>query len=665
MMIWMRKHMKAILIGVMILIIPMFVVWGGYRSSGRGGPAESEGPVAVATVGDVPIMSTQYRQQLRAELARRAQQTGGEMPSFQEAAADGTAERVLDGLIDSILVGFEVEKRAFDFDRDFLIDRLKEQPAFRDDSGAFDPTAWNMWLERQEEQNWNAIYADLADRAGRQVLLQEIMAPARVLDSDVRRQFEENFTKIQVKALKLDPPIEPTDEQIQAQYDEDPTQYQWPQTRDVEFVVMSLKPERPPLLDELVQRIRDGEDFAELAKQHSDAPGAQTNGGDMGWTAQNDDLPDNLKALFEIPVGTVSAPIEYAGAYFIYSVPEERINEQTGEREVKASQIRIRPELDQAERQAREEKADAFLIEARAAGDLRAAAEQAQLTVHTLTGVSTDSTELENVDTMDIRTFARGLEGLYGGDVSNVIAGRNDLYVAKITHIEPPVQRPLEEVREQVTEDTANAIRRSPERRAELKALGQNMADGVHSVEQLMAKYPDMNLELKETKDFTRRDFLWNEGLYVQAVDIFEAVGKEQPGTFAGPLQGFQGEAYFVELLKKSPPTDEDWENEWPEQEKSLRESALANKRNQLLMDYLAHLRERAGTGTPVQRNYLALSEILGTNEDTPAPAAPDPAAEQAQQTAEPQPEEDAQSTPEEGTGPAPEEQPEATSDAQ
>ena len=639
MMIWMRRHMKAILIGIMILIIPMFVVWGGYRSSGRGGRAEREGPVAVATVGDVPIMSTVYRQQLRAELARRAQQTGGETLSFEEAAADGTAERVLDGLIDSILVGFEVDKRGFDFDRDFLIDRLREQPAFRDESGNFDPVAWNTWLEQQEEQNWNAVYAELADRTGRQILLQEVMAPARVLDSDIRRQFEENFTKLQVKAVKLDPEIEPTDEQIQAQYDEAPTRYQVPETRDVELIVVSLKPTRPPLVDELVERIRNGEDFAELAKQHSDAPGAETNGGDMGWTPEREALPDNLKALFEVPVGTVSAPIEYAGAYFIYSVEQERINEETGEREVKASQIRIRPELDEAQRLAREEKADALLMAARAAGDLRAAAEQAQLPVHTLSGISADNTELDNVDKMDVRTFSRGLEGLYEGDVSDVIAGRQGLYVAKITHIEPPVVRPLDEVREDVREDAVNAIRRSAERRAELKALGENMAEGISSVDELVAKYPDMNLEVKVTKEFTRRDFLWNEELYVQTVDIFEAVGKGAPGAFGGPLQGFQGDAYFVELVKKTPPTNEDWENEWPEQEKSLRASLLATRRNQLLMDYLAYLRERAGTETPVQRNYLALSEILGTNQDAEPPEPPDDGPEPPDGTGESQPE--------------------------
>jgi len=632
--------MKAILIGIMILIIPMFVVWGGYRSGSRGGSAEREGPVAVATVGDVPIMSTQYRQQLRAELARRAQQTGGETPTFQEAAADGTAERVLDGLIDSILVGFEVDKRGFDFGRGFLIDRLREQPAFRDESGSFDPVAWNTWLERQEEQNWNAVYADLADRTGRQILLREVMAPARVLDSDVRRQFEDNFTKIQVKAVKLDPEIDPTDEQIQAQYDEDPTRYQLPESRDVEFVVVSLKPTRPALVDELVDRIRNGEDFAELAKQYSDAPGAETNGGDMGWTVEREALPDNLKALFEVPVGTVSPPIEYAGAYFIYSAAEERINEETGEREVKARQIRIRPELDDAERQTREEMADALLMEARAAGDLPGAAEQAELPVHTLSGVSVDSTELENVEKTDVRTFSRGLADLYEGDVSDVIAGRQGLYVAKITHIEPPVVRPLDEAREEVREDAVNAIRRSAERRAELKALGENMTEGVSSVEGLVAKYPDMNLEVKETKEFTRRDFLWNEELYVQTVDIFEAVGKGAPGAFGGPLQGFQGDAYFVELVKKTPPTDEDWENEWPGQEKSLRASALAIKRNQLLMDYLAHLRERAGTDTPVQRNYLALSEILGTNEGAAPLEAPDAGAEQPDGTGESQPEE-------------------------
>jgi len=645
MIFWMRKHMKAILIGIIVLVVPTFILWGGYRSGGNRGGGESEGPVAVATVGDVPIMSTQYRQQLRAELARRAQQSGQEMASFEDAAADGTAERVLDGLIDSILVGFEVERRGFDFDRDFLVEQLKQMPDFRDDDGNFDPVAWNTWISDRGEMNWNAVYAELEDRTGRRIVLQEVMSAARVLDSDVRRQFLQNFTKLQVKAVKVDPEIEPTGEQVQAQYDEDPTRYQAPESRNVEFVAVSLKAPRPALVDELVDRLRQGEDFGELAKAHSDAPRAATTGGEMDWVEEREGLPDSLKAMFEAPVGTVSAPIEYIGSYLIYSVEEERVNEETGARERKARQIVIRPKLDDAERQAREERADALLLEARAAGDLAGAARDTELPVQALEGVSVESTELDGIDRADVRKFARGLTDLHEGDVSEVILGSQGLYVAKVTQYEPPAMRPLADVLEDVREDTINAIRRSPERREEVKALGENMAQGVSSAEELVARYPDMNLEIQETKEFTRRDFLWSEGLYVQSVDIFESLAGEAPGTLAGPLQGFQGEAYFVELVKETPPSDEDWENEWPMQERSLRESTLANKRNLLLMDYLAHLRERAGAETPVQRNYLALANILGTNQDAAEEDAADAGTEGPDETGEAAPGEGAEAT--------------------
>ncbi len=633
---WMRKHMRWILIGIVILVVPTFVLWGGYRKPDRSEREQAELQV-VAGVGDVPITAEVYRSRLQEEAQRRAQ-FGQEVPTMEQMAQDGTAERVLNGIIDSILLDRAAQAKGYAFTREFLIERLKKEPYFQREDGTFDAGAWNLWLDSQTKANWNEVYDNMRGQVARELLLKEVMAPARVLESDIRKQFEDNNTKLQIRAVSIDPAIVPTEEQITAQYDEDPTRYQIPERRKVEFVAVSLTPARPAIMDELVEKIRAGEDFGKLAEAHSQAPDASM-GGDMGWVEERENMSENLAALFQTPVGTVSGVVEAAGGFYIYAVDEEKTDEVTGKRSVKARQIMIRPQLEDAEKEARTAQADGVAAKAKETGDLAAAAAEAGLVIQTADDVSVDSTEIEGISRMDSPVFRGDVAALAAGEISNTIQGRQNLYVAKVIEVKEPIPQPLDAVRERVVEDATEAVRRSQERREELLKLGEKIKAEAATIDEVVAKFADQNPEVKTSKEFTMRDWLFSDGIYMQSTDIFAALKDKEIGAFAGPISGFSGQIYFIELVSKSAPTDEDWETKWPEEEKQLRESALSAQQNKLIMDYLALLREKAGSETPVQRNWLAINEVLGlTNPEEAAPAegatgaedaAPAPAAEE------------------------------------
>jgi len=610
----MRKYKKSILTVLIVLIIGPFVVWGGYagRSRARGKNAPP-GLAPVATVGKTPITTMDFQRRLNAEMERRAQ--GGLRPSASELAKDGTAERVLDSLIDSALLSVEVQKADFSVDKGVLLERLKKEPAFQDDKGNFSPALWNSWIDSEQGRNWNAIYDELRDQFARELFMREVMAPARVLETDLRKQFEDNHTKIQIRYVAIDPEIAPTDEQITSEYDKDPTRYQLPEKRNIEFAAVSLAVQRPALLDDLVKRAREGADFTELAKESSQGPD-KDKGGEMDWVTPGPNDPDHIKALLALPVGAVSDPIESFGAYYIYKVEQERTDDATGARSVKAREIVIRPKLDDAERTAREEKANQLLAKAKESGDLNAAAGEAGLTVMAAQGVATDSESIENVPKEDLWAVRSGLSKVALNEFSEVLKGRNNLYVAKVIQIDPPVQQPLEAVREKVVKDAIETIRRSPERADEMAKLGEKLVADSHALQDVVAKAPELKLEIKESKEFTRRDFLFSDQIYVQTVEVYEAVGQKEPGAFAGPLKGFRGDLYFVELVKKTPPDDKAWQEEWPKEEEQLRKGALGAKRAQLLSDYFADLRERRGREISITRNYDELNRVLGVGKE-------------------------------------------------
>lgn len=634
---WMRKYKKWIFGGIALVTVPTFVYWGTpLGSGGNGGDAEQQmEPVAV--VAGAPILKAEYQRRLLNEAERRAQY-GGKRPELAELAADGTAERVLDSMISSRLFDMEVRKQNFDIREDFIIERLKESDQFKDENGAFSPDIWNSWIESERHRNWNEIYESVRQEMARDMLVKQVTAPARVLDSELREQFTDNSTKLQIKYVTIDPKIEPTDEQIKAEYDKQPEKYQIPEKRTVDYIAVSLEPPRPAKVDEAMTRLRNGEDFAEVAKQVSESPSA-AEGGAMGWISEGN-LTENLQVLFKTPVGQFSEPVLWQSVYYIYKAEEEKSDETSGQRSINAREIMIPARLDDAERAARMEKATALVEKAAAAKDIKAAAAEAGLTVQSAADVSVKSDTIAGLADSDVHPFKTALSEVPQGEISDVIEGMANLYVAQVTAIVPPVIQPLEAVRAEVQEDAVETIRRSPERKAELKALGDKIAEQAKSLQEVADKFPELALEIKETQEFSRREYLFQQGVFLQTVDIYGAVGRKEPGAFAGPLPGFRAELYFIELTKKTPPTDEQWANEWPKESDKLRKAALEAKRTQLIMDYLADLEDKAAKAGQIQIDYDAIKDITNppVEEEPPAeepvPAAAPAAAAPAPETA-------------------------------
>lgn len=75
------------------------------------------------------------------------------------------------------------------------------------------------------------------------------------------------------------------------------------------------------LIEDLRRRLSQGADFAELARRYSEDPHAP-DGGDMGWVAQGELLPELDAALFRLKDGEVSEPIHTRLGFHLVQVHE-------------------------------------------------------------------------------------------------------------------------------------------------------------------------------------------------------------------------------------------------------------------------------------------------------------------------------------------------------
>lgn len=150
--------------------------------------------------------------------------------------------------------------------------------------------------------------------------------------------FKQNirFNLLQQKAQDE---VEISDEEIQAYYDQ--AKYEL----NARHILVETEEEAKAIIEEL----KNGADFAQLAKEKSVDTGSGAEGGELGWFSVGTMVTEFNDAAYALELKTVSEPVKSDFGYHIIEVKEKREVEGYGTLEEKKEEIR---------QQLKEQKAD-------------------------------------------------------------------------------------------------------------------------------------------------------------------------------------------------------------------------------------------------------------------------------------------------------------------
>lgn len=494
--------------------------------------------------------------------------------------------------------------------------------------------AYEQFVQNQFGLSVVEFERELKAQIASQKLLAAVGAPATVSDKQIKEQVDKDQTKVKFDyaIITLDDikkNIHPTDAELKAFYDQNKQEYvnSIPEKRKARYIIVDRAkiadnieisqadlqqyysqhqdefrvPEtvtvrhiliKTPVpgadgkvdqkgvdaakakAEDIEKQLKNGADFATLAKQYSEDPGSAQNGGLLPPLTRGRTVPEFEQAAFNTPVGQTTGLIRTSYGFHIIRVEGKQSPRMKPLDEVKGQ---IEPALKQQKAAAEAQRlADTVQSLARTNGMDKAAADKS-LTV-TTTDFLSKTDQFPGVgNSQDLMGDVFSAKKMDPPATASIPQG---YAIYQVTDVEPPQTPAFDQIKAKV-EDQFKTQRAQQM----LAQRTQELADRAHSEHDLNKAAKELNATVK-TSDLV--------GPTSQVPDIGSLTGSAaqiftlKPGEISGPI-GLQSSGVVVMLTEKQEPSPEELKKNWD----AAKDQLLSQKRQELEGLYVQNLRER------------------------------------------------------------------------
>jgi peptidyl-prolyl cis-trans isomerase D len=413
---------------------------------------------------------------------------------------------------------------------------------------------------------------------------------------------------ILIDTASLEAKAKPTQQEVQQYYNENQDQYRVPDEVEVRHIlVRTPAPDEKGKVDEkaveqarqkaqaLLDKLKKGADFAELAKKNSDDPGSAAQGGSLGWIQRGQTVPEFEQTAFSLPVGQISGLVRTTFGFHIIQVEDKQQAHLKPLSEVQ-------PEIEKtlaAQKAADMAEALANKVQAEArTSSLQSVAQQNGLQVVTTDLFSRNDTlpGLGSAPEFMGAVFNAGAEAK--GEMVHLPQG---YAIFDMLQVEPAKTPTFEQAKDRVQEDF-----RTERGQQMLSQKTQQLSDRAHALNDLSKAARELGAQLK-TSDLV--------GLNDQVPDLgaMNGVGEValemKPGEISGPINTGQDGAVLELTDKQAPPQEA-----LAASKGRIQEELLQQKRNQFFSLFVDNLRQRMEADKQIQINQQVMNQIVKTS---------------------------------------------------
>ncbi|MFQ5521085.1 MAG: peptidyl-prolyl cis-trans isomerase, partial [Candidatus Methylomirabilia bacterium] len=600
----MRRNIKVLSVALWVVIAAfigsIFLVYG------KGSITETGGPGAVATVNGEEIPLDRYQRRYQ-DYLEFYQQLYRDRFSPELAQRLGLSQRILDELVGEELVIQRAEAEGITVGDEELNARIYAIGAFQE-NGQFSLERYREIL-RRERVTAPAFESELRRAMLYRKAERLVKGGVKVSEAELRQAYALQSEKVRAAWVLVE--LEPflatataTEQEIEAYASDHSAEFRRPERRRIEHVLVDPKKFAQPVteaeveayyteraaefkeprrvraahilvrvpevggseaeqqaratIEEAIRRARAGEDFAELAKEISEDPASAGSGGDLGYIARGELVPQFEQALFALSQGEITTdPVRTSFGYHAIKAVDIR---EGGRRPLKEVRPQIRERLqgersDEAARQTAEEARAELQSAEDFAGEARKLGLDAKETLY----ARGDS--LEGIGwNPDLEEMAFGL--VLGG-VSRPLKTAAGYVVLKVSEHLPSRVPPLAEIKDRVAE----AVKRQ-KAEAEALARASRLAGAAATGEDPFRLARKEGFPTGQTGLLSPADFAGD-------LEVPEAVMRAALTTPVGqvgePVKTPEG-VYLVETVERQPPDPSGFEAARPEIEKRLLE---------------------------------------------------------------------------------------------
>jgi len=620
----MREHAQSwMLKGILILVAISFISWGGYSYF------RERKVTYVAKVNGVTIEWREYKDVLDKEVKQYRQALGS---SFSEKMIEELhlQEKILDGLIDRVLILQEAKRLGFSVSDEELRETIESIPAFQA-NGQFDNRAYEWSLRAngitKEEFEQSQREGLLMSKVVNLIRLNEgQVSEDEVLDTylfenerinlaflkivpdslksqvkaneveikDYYQKHQEEFripTLIQVQYLLFRPfdferKVQVSLDEAKRYYDLRKDAFKIPKQVRARDILIKVDPQDTPdkidakkkKAEQVLEKAKKTKDFASLARQYSEAENS-SKGGDLGWIQKGMLGGQADSILFETKAGDLSGVLTARDGFHILKV-EEIKEERLKPFDVVKDQILLTLQKEKAKAEASRIADEAFfaLFKSR---DLEGYSREKGVLIKT-TGFFKEGDDIPEIGRSPL--FFSSAFSLKVGEISPVVSIPPNFYLLKLVNKKDSRLPPLNEVKEEVT-------RRVIETKVEEKArqVAEEVLNQVKTGKNLREIAKEKGYSSEETGFFTR-----TAGVVPKIGPAGEWMGIIASLTDKNPVPKeviHTKDGYFVVRLSGYEPADQ---TKFPSVKKNIEKRLSYQKQEEALQNWIDQLKSKA-----------------------------------------------------------------------